>query len=62
MGHRVATVVGLALTSIASFRRVVLLKDEKSGLFLFMTAYSGCLLFGAGEEIPGDSAFQHPKL
>ncbi len=46
------TVVGLALTSIASFRRVVLLKDEKSGLFLFMTALLGLVFFfGAGEEI-----------
>ena len=46
------TVVGLALTSIACFRRVILLKSEKSMLFLFMTALLGLVfLFGAGEEI-----------
>lgn len=46
------TVVGLALTSIVCFRRVILLKGEKSTLFLFMTALLGlAFLFGAGEEI-----------
>ena len=46
------TVLGLALTSIACFRRVVLLKGEKSRLFLFMTILLGlAFFFGAGEEI-----------
>ena len=46
------TVVGLALTSIVCFRRVMLLKGEKSTLFIFMTSLLGlAFLFGAGEEI-----------
>jgi hypothetical protein len=46
------TVAGLALTSIVCFRRVILLKREKSALFLFMTSLLGlAFLFGAGEEI-----------
>jgi hypothetical protein len=46
------TVVGLALTSIVCFRRVMLLKSEKSALFIFMTSLLGlAFLFGAGEEI-----------
>jgi len=46
------TVVGLALTSAVCFRRAVLLKDEKSRLFLFMSILLGLVFFfGAGEEI-----------
>ncbi len=46
------TVVGLALTSIACFRRAILLRGEKSRLFLFMTVLLGLVFFfGAGEEI-----------
>ena len=46
------TVVGLALTSLASFRRVITLKGKKPVLFIVMTALLGLVFFfGAGEEI-----------
>jgi hypothetical protein len=46
------TVVGLAMTAIVCFRRVVLLKGQKTKLFLFMTTLLGlAFVFGAGEEI-----------
>ncbi len=46
------TVVGLALTSLACFHRVINLKGKKPVLFIVMTALLGLVFFfGAGEEI-----------
>jgi hypothetical protein len=46
------TVVGLTITAIVCFRRVILLRDQKTKLFIFMTALLGiAFIFGAGEEI-----------
>jgi hypothetical protein len=46
------TVIGLALTSLACLRRVVILKGKRPALFMIMTALLGLVFFfGAGEEI-----------